>query len=209
MNRERRMVPAALAGVGLEERAEGPGRIVGYASVTYDGTPKTEFRIEYGDGETFIERIMPGAFLGVLSDDVRGLKNHDANLILGRTKAGTMTLAADERGLRFEIDTPDTTTGRDTAEEIRRGDLSGCSFAFSVDKDGQKWIRDGELLVREVRRVKELFDVGPVTYPAYTGTTVDARSAEAALAAVEEERAAGVRVRIAQAKARARAVEVT
>ena len=127
----------------------------------------------------FREKIHKNAFDEALKEsDVRALKNHDSNLLLGRTTSGTLKLFTNSVGLRFEVDMPDTNTGRDTLEEIRRGDLSGCSFAFTVTEDDWKYREDGSV-ERTILRVGELFDVGPVTYPAYPDTSVAARSLEA------------------------------
>lgn len=125
----------------------------------------------------FREKIAKGAFADVLRDDVRCLKNHDPNLILGRTTSGTLKIEENSVGLRFTADLPDTTTGRDTAEEVRRGDISGCSFSFRVLEDDWKYLEDGSI-ERTILRFKALYDVGPVTYPAYPDTSVAARSLE-------------------------------
>jgi HK97 family phage prohead protease len=126
----------------------------------------------------FEERIAPGAFARAIDEDqdVRALWNHDANFILGRTKSGTLRLAEDDTGLRIDIDPPDTQTARDLVESIRRGDVDQMSFAFRAVKES--WTeRDGELPLRELEDV-DLFDVSPVTYPAYEATSVGLRSAE-------------------------------
>ena len=156
------------------------------------GFDDTELRVEDGDNPKLVgygakfnkwsvdlggfrEKIAPGAFAAALvNSDVRGLKNHDSNLVLGRTPK-TMRLKENSVGLHFEIDLPDTTTGRDTLEEVRRGDIDGCSFAFTVLED--KWeYRENDISERTIQKVGELFDVGPVTYPAYPDTSVAARS---------------------------------
>jgi HK97 family phage prohead protease len=160
--------------LGLELRAaaegqSGPGTMIGYAAV-FD-----QFSEDLG---SFREKIAPGAFREAIErSDVRALKNHDPGCLLGRARAGTLRLAEDELGLRVEIDLPDTQLGRDTAEEIRRRDLDGQSFAFTTDIDD--WDYAGEVPIRTVRKVRELFDVGPVTYPAYTQTSAAMRSLEA------------------------------
>jgi len=122
------------------------------------------------------ERIAPGAFSSSLKrpDDVRVLFNHDRNMVLGRTKAGTAELAQDDDGLQFSVDLPNTQTGRDVAESIERGDVDGCSFAFTVKADSWEQRDDGT----ELRTIEDvvLFDVGPVTFPAYADTTVAVRS---------------------------------
>lgn len=120
------------------------------------------------------ERIRPGAFRATIANgaDVRALFNHDPSQILGRNKAGTLKLEEDNIGLRYVIDPPNTTVGRDVVENIRRGDVTQSSFGFrSVDEEYKK--ENGQW-VRELVSV-ELFDVSPVTYPAYTGTSVGVR----------------------------------
>jgi hypothetical protein len=124
------------------------------------------------------ERIARGAFDDAIrTDDVRALLNHDSNFILGRTKSGTLSLSTDERGLAVEIQLPDTSTIADlVVEPIRRGDISQMSFAFRVKAGGQKWDEDDEgRTIRTVTAVK-LFDVSPVTYPAYAETDVAVRA---------------------------------
>jgi hypothetical protein len=120
----------------------------------------------------FLEHVVPGAFSrAVKYGDVRALFNHDPNMILGRTKSGTLKLAEDSRGLHFECNLPATSVAADLVHSIRRGDISGCSFSFSALKD--EWPSENERILRDV----DLFDVGPVTYPAYShGTSVGARS---------------------------------
>ena len=123
----------------------------------------------------FRELIAPGAFDGVLNDDVRGLINHDSNLILGRTTSGTLRLSVDERGLAYEIDLPDTSYARDLAVSMKRGDISQSSFGFYIDDD--EWGEDSEgRVIRTVKKVRQLLDVSPVTYPAYPQTSSEARA---------------------------------
>lgn len=169
-----RMLSMGSAEIRLDESGEQP-RLVGYASVFYDGTPKTEFRL-WAD---FVERIMPGAFDKTLkaNDDVRALFNHDPSLILGRTTAGTVELETDKRGLRYSIDLGSTTVAEDVVKHIRRGDVSGSSFGFEVT-DVEHRMED-KVDIREITGVK-LFDVGPVTFPAYEGTDVNVRQEELA-----------------------------
>jgi HK97 family phage prohead protease len=124
----------------------------------------------------FREVIEPGAFRAALArqDDVRALFNHDPNFVLGRTTAGTLRLSEDARGLRYDVTLPDTQAGRDLWTSIQRGDVSQSSFAFSVDTD--EWRdKSADLPLRVIKDV-HLFDVSPVTYPAYDETSVSARS---------------------------------
>ncbi len=144
--------------------------IVGYASVFYDGTDGSEYQL--WDGA--VERIMPGTFTrAVKEDDVMGLFNHDGNQILGRTANDTMRLEVDKRGLKFEMDPPPTRTAEEVIALVRRGDVDGSSFAFIVTD--QAWRTEDEIDLREIKGVR-LFDVGPVVWPAYTGTTAGTRS---------------------------------
>jgi HK97 family phage prohead protease len=152
------------------ERAEGqPPRISGYASVFYDGTANTEYQLWEG----VVERIMPGTFDRALQhDDVRALFNHDPSDVLGRTAAKTLRLSVDKFGLAYSVDLGDTQAARDVLEYIRRGDVTGSSFSFEVTDETEA--RENGKRVFEIRGVK-LWDVGPVTFPAYTATTAEAR----------------------------------
>ena len=130
-------------------------------------------------GGWFTEVIRPGAFTATLrTADVRCLFNHDPNLVLGRNKAATLTLREDSRGLFMECELPDTTLAKDLAESIRRKDVNQQSFAFRTVKDRWTYSDDyKEPAFRELLEV-ELYDVSPVTYPAYQGTDVGVRSVE-------------------------------
>jgi HK97 family phage prohead protease len=107
---------------------------------------------------TFREKVMPGAFDKCLraGADIRGLINHDPNLILGRTIAGTMTVGSDGHGLRYEIDPPGTTYSDDLIKSMRRGDIDQSSFGFYTVQDDWKNTSDG--LVRELIEA-DCFDV--------------------------------------------------
>jgi HK97 family phage prohead protease len=133
----------------------------------------------------FKERIKKGAFDDVLDSDVRCLKNHNPDLILGRTTNETLRLNSNSVGLRFENDIPDTTTGRDIREEIRRGDITGCSFAFTVAEDDWKYFDDGRPSERTIVKIAQLFDVGPVVYPANPETSVVARDTTIAVRSLD------------------------
>jgi HK97 family phage prohead protease len=125
----------------------------------------------------FREVIAPGAFDGCMSDDVRCLINHDDNLVLGRTKSKTLTLAADGKGLQFDCDPADTSFSRDLAVSMERGDIDQCSFSFTVAPGGAEWGEDANNVpVRTVRKIARLYDVSVVTYPAYTATSAELRT---------------------------------
>lgn len=181
---QRRFVQQDAAAVSLvEARAEGDAaKLAGYGAVYYDGTQGTEFVLWDDAYGRAVERILPGAFNGVLTrpDDVRGLFNHDANYVLGRTKNGTMALAVDSKGLRYDITLGKSSQASDVAEMIRRGDVSGSSFSFVIPPEGETWTTtkgaDGKRnSIREISSVS-VYDVGPVTFPAYSGTTAGLRS---------------------------------
>ncbi len=132
----------------------------------------------------FRERVAPGAFAASLAeDDIRALFNHDPNLVLGRNRAGTLRLAEDEPGLAIGIDPPDTAAARDIVTMIKRGDVTQMSFGFRTISDEFQMV-DGEV-VRTLKAVR-LFDVSPVTFPAYPQTDVDARSFDAFKAVMDE-----------------------
>lgn len=128
---------------------------------------------------SFIERIAPGAFRESIAqgDDVRALINHDPSLILARTTSRTLLLREDQHGLYVEIQIPRTTYAQDLLESTKRGDISQMSFGFTVSSGGERWERgqNGAPDIRTLLSVR-LFDVSPVTYPAYPDTDVAVRS---------------------------------
>ena len=125
----------------------------------------------------FIERIAPGAFKNALkTSDVRALFNHDSNIILGRKSAGTLELKEDKKGLFMSVTPPDTQLIRDMVlSPIERGDVTQQSFGFNIKADEWKDM-DKETPIRTITEVNELFDVSPVTFPAYPDTEVALRS---------------------------------
>jgi HK97 family phage prohead protease len=138
-----------------------------------------------GKSHQFYEIIMPGAFDNVLNDDVRALLNHESSAILARSKngEGSLKIGTDETGLWYEFEAPDTQIGRDLVTSLKRGDIDQSSFSFTVDKDGESWESkqegDGPVVhVRTITKVARLYDVSPVTYPAYPDATVALRSLE-------------------------------
>lgn len=166
--KEIRTVAAELRAVAA---AGAPTKIAGHAA-KFDSLSE--------DLGGFRERIAPGAFAkSIQSSDIRALWNHDANIVLGRNKAGTLRLSEDSAGLAFEVDAPDTQLVRDMVmSPIARGDVNQCSFGFYTIND--KWSKvDGEW----VRTLLEcdLLDVSPVTYPAYASTEVAVRSMQEAI----------------------------
>lgn len=143
--------------------------LVGYAAL---------FNHESKDLGGFREIIAPGAFARSLQEadsDVKCLFNHDSNQILGRTKSGSLTLATDDRGLKFRcLINKEDPEAMALYARVKRGDIDECSFAFTVAKGGQSW-NESAPIVRTLTDVN-LLDVSAVTYPAYNGTSVGARS---------------------------------
>lgn len=160
----------------------------------------SEIRAENGDGDAtlvghaavfdtlslemwgFREKIAPGAFADTIGkDDIRALWNHEPSMVLGRVAAGTLDVAEDKRGLAVRIKPPDTQAGRDAVTSISRGDVSQMSFGFRVLEDS--WETDADdpsLLIRTVEKV-QLWEVSPVTFPAYPDTDIGKRDVEGAL----------------------------
>ena len=159
-----------LRAIQPAEGESGPPKIGGYAAVF-------NMRSDLLGG-SFIEEIAPGAFDGVMTQDVRALFNHNPNYLLGRTKSGTLKLSLDSRGLHYEIDLPDTQTVRDLVmTPLMRGDMTGSSFTMLVAED--EWRQEGDVIVRTIHRISELRDVGPVAFPAYPDATAGQRSLDA------------------------------
>lgn len=147
--------------------------IEGYAAV-FDSWSES-----LGGNEPFIEKVVKGAFEQTISqDDIRALFNHDPNYVLGRNKAGTLSLQEDEKGLLVRIIPPNTQWAKDLLVSIARGDISQMSFGFTVEAD--RWSYEEGKDVRELLKVR-LFDVSPVTFPAYTQTECGLRSQEEVL----------------------------
>lgn len=162
---ERRILQSTVR--AERDKADAP-RITGHAAI---------FGARSENLGGFREIILKGAFDDVLSQDVRALFNHNNDKVLGRTSAGTAAIGVDERGLWYEISPPDTSYVRDLLVLLERGEVTQSSFAFSIDRDGDSWGEDGDgVLIREVRKVSRLYDVSPVTYPAYPQTDAAKRS---------------------------------
>jgi len=130
-------------------------------------------------GGLFEERIAPGAFRAAAgAGNTVALFNHDSARVLGRQSNNTLVLREDAKGLYFTIHPPDTQDGRDVLTLVKRGDVAGCSFAFTVEKDRWSFPSGPDALPRrEILKVGSLLDVGPVTYPAYPSTNVEAKAA--------------------------------
>ena len=162
------------AKVELREDGE-PQSISGYAIV---------YNKDSGD-MGFVERVAPGAATEALKrSDIYGFKNHNPDIIFGR-QGVNMTLKEDKGGVAYVATPIDTRGFKDTADEIRAGLLTGQSFGFTILAD--EWSDlDQPTPKRTITEIGEIFDVGPVAFPAYPDTTVALRSLEKAKAAVED-----------------------
>lgn len=160
----------------VEKRADGQPpapMITGYAAVFDSET------VIGGKGWGFREKIAKGAFTEALTfSDVRALFNHEEDHVLGRMKSGTLRLTEDDKGLKVEIDPPDTQDARDLITKMQRGDIDQMSFAFTMEGGIQTWDETGDMPLRTIEKVGELLDVSIVTYPAYPETEAAARSYE-------------------------------
>jgi hypothetical protein len=171
----------------LEVRADESGakKIIGHGAV-YNRLSE--------DLGGFREMFLSGAFSDSIgSDDIRSLRDHTPSYILGRNKSGTLNLNEDEKGVRYEVTPPDTSYARDLLVSIERRDVTGGSIIFRVDgKDSERWYVDGKeskmidafaamwdekkhKIERHISKAR-LYDIGPVTFPAYPQTDVKVRS---------------------------------
>lgn len=141
----------------------------------------------------FVETISPEALKEADLSDVRCLIDHDSSKVLGRTVSETLELNVDDEGLYFRCQLPDTTYANNLYTSIKRKDINQCSFGFILDEDGDSFEkRDSDgLFKRTIRKIKSLFDVSIVTYPAYNDT--DVAPALRSIEAIKESEQAEVR----------------
>ena len=139
-------------------------------------------------GRRFTEIVRPESVRGIDFGALLSMHNHDRNRLLGNTRAGTMRIGTDAKGVWYETDVPASPTGDDVLESVKRGDTQDSSFQFSLAPQGDKWeMRDGRLY-REILQFSGIYEMGPVSEGAYPDTTVAKRSLEqsaAALPAIE------------------------
>jgi HK97 family phage prohead protease len=136
------------------------------------------FNSPYELWEGATEIIKPGAFNNCLSQDVRALINHDSTLVLGRTRAGTLTLKQDERGLwgSVKINREDG-DAMNLYARVQRGDVDQCSFGFNIKRETFVDL-GGDQYRWEIEEVDPLYEVSVCTFPAYQETGVAARQKE-------------------------------
>lgn len=167
MERTARQVRAIPSRFNTREDGDTP-HIEGYFAV---------FNSVYDIAPGMSESIAPGAFDSTLAGDIRALINHDSTLVLGRTKAHTLQLRQDERGLWGDIAVnPNDGDAMNLYERVKRGDVDQCSFGFDIIREDTEVREDGSVhwTIREV----ELYEVSACTFPAYEATNISARAAE-------------------------------
>lgn len=160
---ERRFIPAHI-----EVREEGEERYFEGTGIVFNSITDLGY---------FSEEVATGAADDVLNDDVRGLFNHDPDVVLGRNKSGTMKLSLTDDELRYKIlYNPNDPDHVRVMEKVKRGDVSQSSFAFTITDD--EWHKRDGKDHRVIKKLGRLYDVSPVTYPAYADTSVAARTLE-------------------------------
>lgn len=170
MERKGRQLRTVLTNFSTRETGEGqPDYIIeGYFAVFGD---------VYDIAPGMSESIAPGAFARSVSGDIRALINHDTTLVLGRTKAHTLELREDSRGLwgRVTIN-PNDVDAMSLYERVKRGDVDGCSIGFDIIKEDTEVREDGSIhwTIQDV----DLWEVSCCTFPAYEATDISARSAD-------------------------------
>ena len=136
------------------------------------------FNSNYEMAPGISESIAPGAFQNSLANDVRALTNHDTTLVLGRTKANTLELREDSRGLFGSIKiNPNDQDAMNLYERVKRGDVDQCSFGFDIVSEDTEYREDGSVHWTITDLI--LYEVSCCTFPAYEETSISARSAQA------------------------------
>lgn len=167
MDIERRVLPVAVGAIELRAveggkfGLRGSGAVIGPLSEDLGG---------------FRERNAEGAFDEAIKvSDIRGLFNHDPNYVLGRM-GSTMRVSTDANGMYYDI--PELPSSRaDVREAIERKDVEGSSYSFTLREGGDVWEEQDGVLVRTILPggVARIYDMGPVTFPAFRATTVSKR----------------------------------
>jgi len=132
------------------------------------------FNSNYEIARGMSESIAPGAFTSSMGNDVRALTNHDTTLVLGRTKAHTLELRQDERGLWGKISiNPNDVDAMNLYERVSRGDVDQCSFGFDILDEETEYRENGDIhwTIRDIY----LYEVSCCTFPAYESTSISAR----------------------------------
>ena len=164
----------------FETREDGTEFVSGYGAV---------FNSKSENLGGFYEFISPSAITQETIDksDIRALINHDQNLVLARSTSGTLKVEVDEKGMRYSFDIPETSYGKDLAINMKNGNISQSSFAFTIATNGDNWSTDEEGNdIRTITKIDRLYDVSPVVYPAYSQAESDLVVAQRGLAMYKE-----------------------
>ena len=162
----------------FETREDGQEVVVGYGSIWNSRSENLGGFYEFISSSAITEET-------IAKSDVRALINHDPNLVLARSTAGNLSLSVDEKGLRYEFSIPETSYGKDLAINMKNGNINQSSFAFTVGADEWSTDEDGND-IRTITSIEKLYDVSPVTYPAYSQAESDLVVAQRALAMYKE-----------------------
>ena len=164
----------------FETREDGTEFVSGYGAV---------FNSKSENLGGFYEFISPSAITQETIDksDIRALINHDQNLVLARSTSGTLKVEVDEKGMRYSFDIPQTSYGKDLAINMKNGNISQSSFAFTIATNGDNWSTDEEGNdIRTITKIDRLYDVSPGVYPAYSQAESDLVVAQRGLAMYKE-----------------------
>lgn len=130
-------------------------------------------------GWKYMEVIDRNAFDGAdMSDTVFKYNHGDVAMILARASNNTLTMNTDDKGLRISADIIDTNNGTDVYKLIKRGDLNKMSFAFTVKSERTEVDKENKIYTRTITAFDKIYDVAVVDFPAYDGTSIQARSKE-------------------------------
>ena len=170
MNYEQRMISTAeLRALPTDQDEQPSNQIEGYAVV---------FNQPSKDLGGFVEVIDPSALDGVDLSQVVMLDQHDYSKPLASVKNGTLKLDVDDKGLHFVATLDDSVSyAKDALANVKNGNVDSMSFRFDLDDGGDAFTKDENgQVTRTIKQLKDLFEISPVTVPAYDGTQVDTRS---------------------------------
>ena len=158
------------------ENEENKQLVEGYAAVFNQRTLIWESE---WSGWKYMEVIDRNAFNGAdMSDTVFKYNHGDVAMILARASNNTLTMNTDDKGLRISADIIDTNNGTDVYKLIKRGDLNKMSFAFTVKSERTEVDKENKIYTRTITAFDKIYDVAVIDFPAYDGTSIQARSKE-------------------------------
>jgi hypothetical protein len=179
--REQRFIPVKNVEIRTSESGEGDS-VVEQRYVSGTGIVYGE-EVEIWSG--YMEQVRAGAFDDTFAagDEIKSYFNHNQDYVLATTRSNPpLKLSETKAGLVFEAPIPPTSYGEDLAVNLERGNVAGASFSFSVVKDVVT-IDEKDVYHREIVKAI-LYEVGPVTNPAYPTTEVGVRDKEQSFAEI-------------------------